>query len=47
LKKKLAPVRLEPGTLGLLALHSATLLPGLLWKEGKMSKNWIICVFWW
>ena len=45
--KKLAPVRLEPGTLGLLALHSATLLPGLLWKEGKMSKNWIICVFWW
>ena len=46
-KKKLAPVRLEPGTLGLLALHSATLLPGLLWKEGKMSKDWIICVFWW
>ena len=46
-KKKLSAVRLEPGTLGLPALHSATLLPGLLWKEGKMSKNWIICVFWW
>ena len=28
-------------------LHSATLLPGLLWKKGKRSKYVIICVFWW
>ena len=46
-KKKLSAVRLEPGTLGLLVLHSATLLPGSVWKRGKMKEYIIICVFWW
>ena len=45
-KKKLSAVRLEPGTLGLLVLHSATLLPGSVWKRGKMKEYIIICVFW-
>ena len=46
-KKKLSSVRLEPVTLGLPVLHSASVLPGLLWKESKMSEYVTICVFWW
>ena len=40
-------MRLEPVTLGLPALHSASVLPGLSWKEGKTNNCILILILSW